>query len=234
MGWLASRAAASSFARARSTRACPCAGVRASPAAAADCEKSEAAGKSRRRARNRCTLNSLAGRQTASRGLLQIKALFRGRKAFLSSIELKQHGRFAYSAGRAFTATSERIEIMAVENTPARIGKTIVICGEVKGSEDLLLDGRVEGTVTLGENRLTIGPNAQIAANLSAKDVLIMGRVQGNVVARGRVELRGGCSVEGDIRALRLAVEDNAIFRGKVDLTQAAVKGSDVSHGGGF
>lgn len=111
---------------------------------------------------------------------------------------------------------------MAVENSPARIGKTVVICGEIKGSEDLIVDGRVEGTVSLAENRLTIGPSAQVAADLAAKDVLIQGRVQGNVVATGRVELRAGCSVEGDIRALRLAVEDNAVFRGKVDLTQGA------------
>jgi cytoskeletal protein CcmA (bactofilin family) len=125
---------------------------------------------------------------------------------------------------------------MAVENTPARIGKTIVICGEVKGSEDLLLDGRVEGTVALGENRLTIGPNAQIAADLSAKDVLIMGRVQGNIVASGRVELRSGCNLEGDIKALRLAIEDNAVFHGKVDLTQGVSKGPDSAnapHAGG-
>ncbi|HUA96725.1 MAG TPA: polymer-forming cytoskeletal protein [Terracidiphilus sp.] len=116
---------------------------------------------------------------------------------------------------------------MAVDNAPARIGKSVVICGEVKGNEDLVVDGRVEGTVNLSESRLTIGPNANVAADLSAKDVLILGRVQGNVVASGRVELRAGCSVEGDIRALRLAVEDNAVFRGKVDLTQAATKSPD-------
>jgi cytoskeletal protein CcmA (bactofilin family) len=114
---------------------------------------------------------------------------------------------------------------MAVENAPARIGKTIVICGEVKGSEDLIVDGRVEGTVNLSESRLTIGPTATVAANLSAKDILILGQVQGNLVASGRVELRAGCQVEGDIRALRLAVEDNAVFRGKVDLSQAVSRG---------
>jgi cytoskeletal protein CcmA (bactofilin family) len=118
---------------------------------------------------------------------------------------------------------------MALDNAAARIGKTIVICGEVKGSEDLILDGRVEGTVNLAECRLTVGPNANLAADLTAKDVLIMGKVQGNVVASGRVELRGGCNLEGDIRALRLAIEDNAIFRGKVDLTQAVSKSSDAS-----
>src|SRR4051812_502712 len=112
--------------------------------------------------------------------------------------------------------TRGRICDMAGENSQARIGKSIVIKGEVKGSEDLVLDGRVEGTVTLAEGRLTVGPSAQIAADLSAKDVLIMGHVKGNVVATGRVELRSGCNVQGDITASRLAVEDNAIFQGKV------------------
>ena len=119
---------------------------------------------------------------------------------------------------------------MAVENVPARIGKTVVIRGEVKGSEDLIVDGRVEGTVSLSESRLTIGPNANVAADLSAKDILILGQVQGNLVASGRVELRAGCQVEGDIRALRLAVEDNAVFHGKVDLTQAVSKGHEAAN----
>jgi cytoskeletal protein CcmA (bactofilin family) len=118
---------------------------------------------------------------------------------------------------------------MAVENAPARIGKTVVIRGEVKGSEDLIVDGRVEGTVVLSESRLTIGPNASVAADLSAKDVLIMGTVQGNIVASGRVELRAGCHMEGDISALRLAIEDNAIFRGKVDLTQNVAKVAEAA-----
>ena len=126
---------------------------------------------------------------------------------------------------------------MAAETTPARIGKTVVICGEVKGSEDLTVDGRIEGTISLSEARLTVGPSAHITADLSAKDVLIMGHVQGNVTASGRVELRAGSVVEGDIRALRLAVEDNAVFRGKVDLTQAVAKGpegANAPHTGGI
>jgi len=109
---------------------------------------------------------------------------------------------------------------MAVENTPARIGKSVVIRGEVKGSEDLFVDGRIEGTISLSESRLTIGPNAVLAADLTARDVLVLGQVQGNIVASGRVELRAGCQVTGDVHALRLAIEDNAVFRGKVDLTQ--------------
>jgi cytoskeletal protein CcmA (bactofilin family) len=119
---------------------------------------------------------------------------------------------------------------MSVENAPARIGKTVVIRGEVKGGEDLIVDGRVEGTVTLLESRLTIGASANVAADLSAKDILVLGQVHGNVVASGRVELRAGCMVEGDIRALRLSVEDNAVFRGKVDLTQSVAKGQDAAN----
>lgn len=116
---------------------------------------------------------------------------------------------------------------MAVDNTPARIGKSVIIRGEVKGSEDLFVDGRVEGTISLTESRLTIGPNAVLAADLSARDVLIQGQVQGSVVATGRVELRAGCQLIGDVRALRLAIEDNAVFRGKVDLTQGAAKAGE-------
>lgn len=118
---------------------------------------------------------------------------------------------------------------MAAENGAARIGKSIVIRGEVKGGEDLIIDGRVEGTVQLAENRLTIGPNANVAADLSARDVLVLGRVHGNVVATGRVELRAGCTLEGDVKAYRLAIEDNAVLRGKVDLTQGAGKPGETA-----
>jgi cytoskeletal protein CcmA (bactofilin family) len=77
----------------------------------------------------------------------------------------------------------------------------------------------VEGTVQLADNRLTVGPNADVAADLAARDVLVLGKVQGNITATGRVELRAGCQLIGDIRAFRLVVEDNAGVRGKVDLT---------------
>jgi cytoskeletal protein CcmA (bactofilin family) len=116
---------------------------------------------------------------------------------------------------------------MAVENVAARIGKSVVIRGEVKGSEDLFVDGRIEGTVSLTESRLTIGPNAVLAADLTARDVLVLGQVQGNIFASGRVELRAGCQVTGDVQALRLAIEDNAVFRGKVDLTQGPAKAGE-------
>lgn len=116
---------------------------------------------------------------------------------------------------------------MAADNAGARIGKSVLIRGELKGSEELYVDGQVEGTIQLSESRLTVGPNATLAADIIARDVLVMGRIQGNIVASGRVELRAGSQVDGDIRALRLAIEDNAVFRGKVDLTQATQKPSE-------
>ena len=120
---------------------------------------------------------------------------------------------------------------MAADNGAARIGKSIVIRGEVKGAEDLIIDGRVEGTVQLAENRLTIGPNADVSADLTARDVLVQGRVKGNIAATGRVELRAGCQLAGDIRASRLAVEDNAGVRGKVDLSQPGKAGEAAAPG---
>ena len=110
---------------------------------------------------------------------------------------------------------------MAAEGTAASIGKSVQIYGEVKGSEDLIVDGTIEGTITLNDSRLTIGPNANVQANVSARDVVLLGALTGDVIASGRVELRAGSNLKGDIRAARLSIEENAIFSGKVDLSAA-------------
>lgn len=112
------------------------------------------------------------------------------------------------------------------EGTAASIGKSVQIYGEVKGSEDLLVDGTIEGTITLSESRLTIGPNAHVQANVSARDVVVLGTLTGNVLASGRVELRAGSSLKGDIRAARLSIEENAIFSGKVDMAATEQRAS--------
>ncbi len=110
----------------------------------------------------------------------------------------------------------------AGEGTAASIGKSVQIRGELRGNEDLLVDGFVEGTITLPESRLTIGANAQVKADVVARDVIILGTLNGNVTASGRVELRGGGNLSGDIQASRLSIEENAGFSGKVDLVQSA------------
>jgi cytoskeletal protein CcmA (bactofilin family) len=113
------------------------------------------------------------------------------------------------------------------EGSAAAIGKSVQIRGEVKGNEDLVVDGHVEGTITLNESRLTIGPNAHVAANVSARDVVILGTLKGNVNASGRVELRQGSNLLGDITASRLSIEENAVFAGKVDLVQGATRSGE-------
>jgi cytoskeletal protein CcmA (bactofilin family) len=107
----------------------------------------------------------------------------------------------------------------------------VQIKGDVKGNEDLLVEGRVEGTVALTDSRLTIGAHAQVAADLSARDVVVLGTLTGNVTAAGRVELRAGCLMKGDIHAARLSIEENAVFTGKVELTSGA-GGAAASAGG--
>jgi cytoskeletal protein CcmA (bactofilin family) len=108
---------------------------------------------------------------------------------------------------------------MAAGENAAVIGKSVQIRGEVKGSEDLMVDGHVEGTITLLESRLTIGPNAHVLANVSARDVILLGELRGNISATGRVELRGGCDLVGDISAARVMIEESALFSGKVEPT---------------
>ena len=100
-----------------------------------------------------------------------------------------------------------------------QIGKSVVIRGELTGSEDLFLDGAFEGTITLSESRLTVGPNAQVRADLNVRDLVVLGIVDGNVHATGRIELRQTAVVNGDIFASRLSIEESASVRGRVELT---------------
>ena len=99
------------------------------------------------------------------------------------------------------------------------IGKSVTIRGELSGSEDLFLDGQFEGTVTLSDSRLTVGPNASVKADLHVRDLIVFGVVDGNVHATGRIELRQTAVVNGDIFASRLSVEESASIRGRVELT---------------
>ena len=101
----------------------------------------------------------------------------------------------------------------------AVIGKTITLKGEISGSEELYIDGNFEGAIRLPNNRLTLGPNAKVKADLDAGDVVIYGRLDGNVRAAGRLELRDSAVLQGDIHAGRLSIEENASMKGKVELT---------------
>lgn len=103
----------------------------------------------------------------------------------------------------------------------AVIGKSVHVRGEVNGNEDLLVEGQVEGTIVLQDNRLTIGAKARVQANVKARDVVVLGTLLGDLHASGRVELRAGSNVTGDIHAGRLSIEENAMFSGKVELNSS-------------
>lgn len=102
------------------------------------------------------------------------------------------------------------------------IGKSVVIRGELSGNEDLYIDGDIEGTVSLPDSRLTVGPNAQVRADVNAREVVVFGHLTGNVKATGRVELRQSALVKGDILAGRLSIEESAVLTGRVELKGSA------------
>jgi cytoskeletal protein CcmA (bactofilin family) len=106
----------------------------------------------------------------------------------------------------------------------ANIGKSVVIKGEVTGSEDLYLDGQVDGSIDIAGNRLTIGPNGRVKANVTAQSVSISGKLDGNVRASDRVDLRNTAVVLGDIATQRISIEDGAYFKGGVDIQREAPK----------
>jgi len=104
------------------------------------------------------------------------------------------------------------------EKTAVNIGKSVVIKGELNGSEDLTIEGQVEGKIELRQNVLTIGANGRIKAQVFAKAVIILGEVTGNVTATEKVDIRDNGSVDGDIAAPRVAIAEGAHFRGSIDM----------------
>lgn len=100
----------------------------------------------------------------------------------------------------------------------ATIGKSLVIKGEVTGSESLYIDGRVEGSITLAGNRVTVGRNGVVNANVSAREIVVLGKVRGNLTASDRVDIRTEGSLTGDVVAQRISIEDGAFFKGGIDI----------------
>ena len=106
----------------------------------------------------------------------------------------------------------------------ATIGKSLVIKGEVTGSESLFIDGRVEGSINLAGNRVTIGRNGVVSANINAREIVIIGKVKGNLNASDRVDIRNEGSLTGDVVAQRISIEDGAFFKGGIDIRKPGQK----------
>lgn len=100
----------------------------------------------------------------------------------------------------------------------ATIGKSLVVKGELSGSESLYIDGKVEGAINLPGNRVTVGRNGQVAANIVAREIVVLGKVRGNCQASDRVDIRSEGSLTGDVIAARISIEDGAFFKGGIDI----------------
>ena len=100
----------------------------------------------------------------------------------------------------------------------ATISKGLIFTGEVTGTESLVIDGKVEGSINLPGSLVSVGPNGKVAANISARDVVVMGKVRGNIAATDRVEVRVEGSLTGDVTTARISIEDGAYFKGGIDI----------------
>jgi cytoskeletal protein CcmA (bactofilin family) len=115
------------------------------------------------------------------------------------------------------------------ETHMVNIGKSVVIKGDLQGSEDLTIEGQVEGTIELKDHVLTIGPNGRIKAKVFAKTVIILGTVHGNVTASEKVDIRDGASVDGDLVAPRVGIAEGAQFHGSVDMQRGEKRTQPVN-----
>jgi cytoskeletal protein CcmA (bactofilin family) len=106
----------------------------------------------------------------------------------------------------------------------ATIGRTLVIKGEISGAEALYIDGRIEGKISLPDNRITIGRNGVVQANIIAREVVVMGKVSGNIDCSDRVDIRSEGSVTGDVSTIRISVEDGAVLKGGIQVRSSEQK----------
>jgi len=121
-------------------------------------------------------------------------------------------------------ASAPRPAVAASTADQATIGKSLVIKGEVTGSESLYIDGRVEGSINLAGNRVTVGRNGVVAANINAREIVVLGKVRGNLTASDRVDIRSDGSLTGDVVAARISIEDGAFFKGGIDIRKGGQK----------
>ena len=113
----------------------------------------------------------------------------------------------------------------------ATIGRTVVIKGEVTGSESLYIDGRIEGTVTFVDSRVTVGRNGVVLANINAREVVIMGKVTGNIECSDRVDIRSEGTLTGDVVSQRISIEDGAMLKGAVQVKSSEIKAQAAGAG---
>jgi cytoskeletal protein CcmA (bactofilin family) len=106
----------------------------------------------------------------------------------------------------------------------ATVGKGLFVKGEITGSESLFIDGKVEGSINLPGNRVTVGRNGQVAASIAAREIVVLGKVRGNITASDRVDIRAEGALTGDVTATRISIEDGAFFKGGIELRKTEAR----------
>jgi cytoskeletal protein CcmA (bactofilin family) len=119
--------------------------------------------------------------------------------------------------------------VAASASDQANIGKSLILTGEITGSESLFIDGKVEGRINLPGNRVTVGRNGKVNASINAREIVVLGKVRGNVSASDRVDIRAEGALTGDVACARISIEDGAFFKGGIDIRKPEVKAVPAS-----
>jgi cytoskeletal protein CcmA (bactofilin family) len=106
----------------------------------------------------------------------------------------------------------------------ASIGKSVLLKGQIFSREDLYVDGEVEGSIEMPDNKLTIGPNGRVQAGIKAREIVVLGTIHGNVEVTDKIDIRKDAKLLGDIRTVRITIEDGAFFKGSIDIVKPEVK----------
>ena len=126
--------------------------------------------------------------------------------------------------GRANASDTGTLETRKLTANQSRLGSSLHVKGEISGSEDLFIEGSVEGVVQLEEKKLTIGPTARVTADIVAADVIVSGNLTGNVRAKSRIEIKKDGSVTGDLTTPQISIEDGACFKGSIEIEKSPEK----------
>ena len=102
----------------------------------------------------------------------------------------------------------------------ASIGKSVTIKGQIFSREDLVVDGEIEGAIELNDHRLTVGPNGRVRAGIKAREIVVLGAIEGNVEALDKIDIRKDAKLVGDIKTARIVIEDGAYFKGSIDIVK--------------
>jgi cytoskeletal protein CcmA (bactofilin family) len=122
------------------------------------------------------------------------------------------------------TPESDNAARVSAKSDQSVIGKGLFLKGEITGSDSLFIDGRVEGVINLPGSRVTLGRNGQVGANITAREVVVSGKVRGNVTVTDRIDIRAEGALNGDVSAARISIEDGAYFKGGIDIRKPETK----------